>query len=131
MLGKDWLRTAIGALLIRLGAQAPRDLSPAGLSVWAGLRQCGGWRRFDLKEIPVSTVPRTDTGDAAATTAYIPVRFNPGDRRTFIGGSDARIIMGNDEADLVRLWREKRGEIEPEDLNDNPIVQLGSVSLRN
>jgi len=78
----------------------------------------------------VSTVPRADTGDATATgsTAYIPIRFNPGDRRTFIGGSDARIIMGSDEADLVRLWREKRGEIEPEDLNDNLIVQLGRVT---
>ena len=36
------------------------------------------------------------------------------DRRYFIGGSDARIIMGNDEAALLRLWREKRGEVEPE-----------------
>ena len=33
--------------------------------------------------------------------------------------------MGNDEAALVRLWREKRGEIEPEDLSGNLIVQLG------
>ena len=32
-----------------------------------------------------------------------------------IGGSDARIIMGDDEAALLRLWREKRGEVEPED----------------
>jgi predicted phage-related endonuclease len=47
------------------------------------------------------------------------------DRRSFIGGSDARIIMGNDEAALVRLWREKRGEAEPEDLSGNLIVQLG------
>ena len=47
------------------------------------------------------------------------------DRRYFIGGSDARIIMGNDEAALVRLWREKRGEAEPEDLSGNLIVQLG------
>ena len=39
-------------------------------------------------------------------------------RRYFIGGSDARIIMGTDEAALVRLWREKRGEVEPEDLSD-------------
>jgi predicted phage-related endonuclease len=38
-------------------------------------------------------------------------------RRSFIGGSDARIIMGNDEAALIRLWREKRGEAEPEDLS--------------
>jgi len=47
------------------------------------------------------------------------------DRRGFIGGSDARIIMGNDEAALVRLWQEKRGEAEPEDLSGNLIVQLG------
>src|SRR5438477_10504587 len=46
-------------------------------------------------------------------------------RRSFIGGSDARIIMGNDEAALVRLWQEKRGEVEPEDLSGNLIVQLG------
>ena len=50
------------------------------------------------------------------------------DRRTFIGGSDARIIMGNDEAALLRLWREKRGEVEPEDLSGNLIVQLGVVT---
>ena len=49
-------------------------------------------------------------------------------RRSFIGGSDARIIMGNDEAALVRLWREKRGEAEPEDLSGNLIVQLGAVT---
>jgi YqaJ-like viral recombinase domain len=51
-----------------------------------------------------------------------------GDRRSFIGGSDARMIMGDDEAALVRLWREKRGESEPEDLSGNLIVQLGSVT---
>ena len=49
-------------------------------------------------------------------------------RRSFIGGSDARIIMGSDEAALVRLWREKRGEAEPEDLSGNLIVQLGLVT---
>src|SRR5690348_3856945 len=47
------------------------------------------------------------------------------DRRGFIGGSDARIIMGGDEKALIRLWREKRGEIEPEDLTGNLVVQLG------
>jgi predicted phage-related endonuclease len=46
-------------------------------------------------------------------------------RRYFIGGSDARIIMGNDEAALVRLWQEKRGEVEPQDLSGNLVVQLG------
>jgi predicted phage-related endonuclease len=49
-------------------------------------------------------------------------------RRFFIGGSDARIIMGNDEDALLRLWREKRGEAKPEDLSGNLIVQLGLVT---
>jgi len=47
------------------------------------------------------------------------------DRRYFVGGSDAQIIMGNDEAALLRLWQEKRGEIEPEDHSGNLVVQLG------
>jgi predicted phage-related endonuclease len=50
------------------------------------------------------------------------------DRRGFIGGSDARIIMSPDEAALIRLWKEKRGEAESEDLSDNLIVQLGVVT---
>ena len=50
------------------------------------------------------------------------------DRRYFIGGSDARIIMGDDETALLRLWREKRGEAEPEDLSGNLIVQLGVMT---
>jgi len=50
---------------------------------------------------------------------------SPGTRRYFIGGSDARTIMGDDEAALIRLWQEKRGEIEPEDLSGNLVVQLG------
>src|SRR5436309_661609 len=49
-------------------------------------------------------------------------------RRTFIGGSDARVIMGPDEPALLRLWREKRGEDMPEDLSRNLIVQLGTVT---
>ena len=50
------------------------------------------------------------------------------ERRSFVGGSDARIIMGSDEAALIRLWQEKRGEAEPEDLSGNLIVQLGVVT---
>jgi YqaJ-like viral recombinase domain len=49
-------------------------------------------------------------------------------RRQFIGGSDARIIMGNDEPALFHLWQEKRGEVEPYDLSDNLVVQLGGVT---
>ena len=36
--------------------------------------------------------------------------------------------MGEDEGALLRLWREKRGEVEPEDLSGNLIVQLGVVT---
>jgi predicted phage-related endonuclease len=50
------------------------------------------------------------------------------DRRAFIGGSDARIIMGDNEPALLRLWREKRGEIESEDLSENLVVQIGAVT---
>jgi predicted phage-related endonuclease len=50
------------------------------------------------------------------------------DRREFIGGSDARIIMGDDQDRLTRLWREKRGEVEPEDLSSSLIVQLGTAT---
>jgi len=52
----------------------------------------------------------------------------PADRRWFIGGSDARIIMGSDEAALIQLWREKRGEAAPEDLSGNLVVQLGAAT---
>jgi predicted phage-related endonuclease len=49
-------------------------------------------------------------------------------RTSFIGGSDARIIMGTDEQALQRLWREKREELEPLDHSSNLIVQLGLVT---
>jgi putative phage-type endonuclease len=57
--------------------------------------------------------------------ATAPVYPKDARRRSFIGGSDARIIMGNDETALERLWREKRGGAEPPDYSDNLIVQLG------
>jgi predicted phage-related endonuclease len=50
------------------------------------------------------------------------------DRRHFIGGSDARIIMGKDEKALARLWKEKGGEGAPVDLSRELIVQLGLVT---
>ena len=49
-------------------------------------------------------------------------------RRHFIGGSDARIIMGGDELALPQLWREKRGEAEPEDLSGYRIRPRGVVT---
>src|SRR6266542_863889 len=56
------------------------------------------------------------------------VTATPSDRGNFIGGSDARIIMGSDEAALIQLWREKRGEAEPKDLTSNLIVQRGAAT---
>ena len=47
------------------------------------------------------------------------------DRRYFIGGSDARVIMGGDELALIQLWQEKRGEAQPADLSGELIVQMG------
>jgi predicted phage-related endonuclease len=55
-------------------------------------------------------------------------QLDAADRRSFIGGSDARIIMGEDEPALLRLWHEKRGDAEPEDLSGNLIVQLGTAT---
>ena len=55
-------------------------------------------------------------------------RFLERDRRTFIGGSDARVIMGNDQAALIHLWRDKRGEAAPQDLSGNLVVQLGAAT---
>jgi hypothetical protein len=49
-------------------------------------------------------------------------------RRCFIGGSDARIVMGDNEPALLQLWREKRGEAKPEDLSGNLLVQLGTIT---
>jgi len=49
-------------------------------------------------------------------------------RRTFIGGSDTRIIMGSDQDALVRLWKEKRGEADSPDLSGVLAVQLGRVT---
>src|SRR6516225_4007068 len=65
--------------------------------------------------------------EGAMTETHVPVR-NHVNRRTFIGGSDARIIMGEDEAALLHLWREKRGEVEPQDLSGNLLVQLGLIT---
>lgn len=47
------------------------------------------------------------------------------DRRSYIGGSDANVILSG-EPDRVRaLWLEKRGEKEPEDLSAKLAVMLG------
>src|SRR5262249_22488494 len=59
----------------------------------------------------LNDAPTPDTPAQQSTTKPRPIRIKPADRRYFIGGSDARVIMGNDESALLRLWREKRGEV--------------------
>src|SRR5215468_1728808 len=78
----------------------------------------------------VPTPNHASNPGAHAQQSTTPRRIRPklADRRYFVGGSDARIIMGEDENALIRLWREKRGEVEPEDLSGNLVVQLGSVT---
>ena len=114
---KDW-HSRIGALLSR-PTQTARYLT----SLSRGFRQCGNTAACSAKRRYRECY--SDRWRQRRTPIH---KFNPADRRHFIGGSDARIIMGDDEADLVRLWREKRGEIEPEDLSGNLIVQLGTVT---
>jgi predicted phage-related endonuclease len=36
--------------------------------------------------------------------------------------------MGEDEVALIRLWSEKRSDVQPEDLSGNLLVQLGTVT---
>jgi predicted phage-related endonuclease len=49
-------------------------------------------------------------------------------RRSSIGGSDANTIMSGKDDRILRLWREKRGELPGEDLSDNLAVQMGSFT---
>jgi predicted phage-related endonuclease len=69
--------------------------------------------------------PNPATPEQQSTGNLRRIRTKAANRRYFIGGSDARIIMGDNEVALLRLWREKRGEAEHEDLSDNLVVQLG------
>jgi predicted phage-related endonuclease len=71
------------------------------------------------------SVPNSNRAPITGASSNSSTKRRSADRRYFIGGSDARIIMGDDEAALLRLWREKRGEVEPEDLSGNLLVQLG------
>jgi len=49
-------------------------------------------------------------------------------RRQFIGGSDAKIIMGSDEVALRKLWEFKSGLRPSEDYSGNLVVALGRAT---
>jgi predicted phage-related endonuclease len=55
----------------------------------------------------------------------LPAENSDALRRSLIGGSDARIIMGGDEKALRELWLYKRGLREADDLSGSLPVQLG------
>jgi predicted phage-related endonuclease len=74
---------------------------------------------------PADSVPTAIRAPITGAISNPSTKRSVSDRRRFIGGSDARIITGNDEGALLRLWQEKRGEIEPLDLSRNLVVQLG------
>ena len=50
------------------------------------------------------------------------------DRRNWFGGSDAPRLMGRDDAAVLDLWQEKRGEAPPSDLSAVLPVQMGSFT---
>jgi len=61
-------------------------------------------------------------GPVARGTPYAPKTSAP------INGWDAQTIMGNDEAALLHLWRQKRGLADPQCLSDNLIAQLSMAT---
>lgn len=102
------------------GATDGPGISPRRCGVLAVRRQAAFARARRYRWLPISAhgaeAPRSIT------------TFNPNGRRAFIGGSDARIIMGDDQEALTQLWRVKRGEVALEDLSHNLIVQLGTAT---
>ena len=73
-------------------------------------------------------IKSTDSVKGGAMSKFNGTSTMNQDRRHFVGGSDARVIMGTDQKALLRLWKEKRGEAAPPDLSDVLIVQLGLVT---
>lgn len=49
-------------------------------------------------------------------------------RKNAIGGSDANIILSGDSERILNLWRLKRGEVEPDNLDDVLPVQMGNAT---
>ena len=126
LLRKDWPSAARRALMIRQGEIGLRQQRPTSQAFMWGIGSAANNVAIPDGVAAVSSI------DADQGLGFLPRQIKrkskPQDRRTFIGGSDARIIMGADEDALLRLWQEKRGEVEPPDLAGNLAVQLGSVT---
>lgn len=74
--------------------------------------------------------PRTDTGKEGMMKTVAEILAKDAawleNRRKTLGGSDANILMSGDDARILRLWQEKRGEVEGEDLSRALPVQMGT-----
>jgi hypothetical protein len=71
----------------------------------------------NLQAIPSSNRQLITVESANQSTNLPAVRVKPLDRHHLIGGSDARAIVGADQAPLLRLWRGKRRDVELKDLS--------------
>ena len=67
--------------------------------------------------VPSSSRQLITGGRANQSTNLPAVRVKPLDRRLLFGGSDARAGMGAGQAPLLRLWRERRRDVELKDLS--------------
>ncbi len=79
-------------------------------AAFAGSGRIGGNRRHRRPETRSSRFAAT-LGPAIALTPTSHLMSAAEDHQAFIGGSDACTITGEDEAALLRLWREKRGDV--------------------
>jgi predicted phage-related endonuclease len=110
-------------------SSARQRINDRAALIWALVKECFMVDSFEDHMIyDISSDIPSEIAFGEETMRRIDSTQISGDRRTFIGGSDARIIMGNDEAALIRLWKQKRGEVEPEDLSGDLLVQLGTVT---
>jgi predicted phage-related endonuclease len=71
-------------------------------------------------EIPISSVERRASFLLGLSSDDVA------ERRKGLGASDATIILGGDAEKITHLWRVKRGEAEPENLDDVLAVQMGT-----
>ena len=80
---------------------------------------------------PDRHLPASNLGEVSVNTILDSLGLSAeaiATRANYIGGSDANTIMSGDDARILSLWRQKRGEQEPDDLSDILAVQMGSFT---
>jgi hypothetical protein len=76
-------------------------------------------------DVPASAVVRGPNAGWPQLDGLVLGVAERAERRSFVGGSDANIILSGDADRVTRLWREKRGETDGEDLSGCLAVMLG------